>query len=278
MTLIEKLESKYARFAIPGLIQAISVMQLGVLALLVLLPRESAVNYACWLRFDHDAVLHGQVWRLFTDALVLDIFFQMKTTFGMLFWGFVGAQVMIFFGRGIEHQWGAFRVTLYIAGWFFCSTIFGLLLGFSPSGALLAQTVLFAFAAMYPDQELYVFFILPVKVKWIALLSAAATLFGVIQSPYYILQVLAGTMNFLVVFGPVFFSRARQSAQVADRRARHAAAQVPEGGSFNKCSVCGKTELDDATLEFRVLDSGDEICSVCREREKAKAAPERSAV
>ncbi|MFM2143988.1 MAG: hypothetical protein RLZZ476_2532, partial [Verrucomicrobiota bacterium] len=114
MTLIDKLESKYARFAIPGLIQAISVMQLGVLALLVLLPRESAVNYIQWLRFDRDEVLHGQVWRLFTDALVLDLFFQMKTTFGMLFWGFVGAQVMMFFGRGIEHQWGAFRVTLYI--------------------------------------------------------------------------------------------------------------------------------------------------------------------
>jgi hypothetical protein len=278
MTLIEKLESKYARFAIPGLIQAISVMQLGVLALLVLLPRESAMNYINWLRFDRDAVLHGQVWRLFTDALVLSLFFQMKTTFGMLFWGFVGTQVMIFFGRGVEHAWGAFRVTLYIAGWFFCSTICGLLLGMPPGGTLLAQTVLFAFATMYPDQELYVFFILPVKMKWIALISAAATLFSVIQAPFYILWVLAGTMNFLVVFGPVFFKRARQSAQVADRRARHTAAQLPEGSSFHQCSVCQKTELDDATLEFRVLDSGDEICSVCREREKAKAAPERSAV
>lgn len=269
MTLIDKLESKYARFAIPGLIQAIAVMQLGVLALLVLLPSESAMNYINWLRFDREAVLHGQVWRLFTDALVLDLFFQMKTVFGMLFWGFFATQIMMFFGRGIEHEWGAFRVNLYIVGWFFCSTICGLLLGMPPGGTLLAQTVLFAFATMYPDQELYLFMILPVKVKWIALISAAATLFMVIQSPILILQVLAGTMNFLVVFGPVFFRQARQSAQVADRRARHGAAQLPEGSHFHQCSVCRKTDLDDATLEFRVLDSGDEICSACRERKQA---------
>ncbi|MBK8093126.1 MAG: hypothetical protein IPK32_14345 [Verrucomicrobiaceae bacterium] len=74
MPLIDTLESKFGRFAIPGLIQVLAVFQLGVLALLVLLPRESAESYIDWLRFNRDGVLGGQVWRLLTHALVLDVF------------------------------------------------------------------------------------------------------------------------------------------------------------------------------------------------------------
>ncbi|MBK8093127.1 MAG: hypothetical protein IPK32_14350 [Verrucomicrobiaceae bacterium] len=182
----------------------------------------------------------------------------------MLFWGFIGAQVMIFFGRGIEQAWGAFRVTAYILGWFLSSAVCGLALGVTPGGALLAQTILFAFAVLYPNEELLLFFILPVKVKWIALVSAGFTLFQVVENPFYLLLVIPGTLNFLVAFGPDFIKGRLRHKKVADRRAQHQAAQAPEGSSFHQCRVCQKTELDDAALEFRVMADGEEICNVCR--------------
>ncbi|MBK8093103.1 MAG: hypothetical protein IPK32_14230 [Verrucomicrobiaceae bacterium] len=64
MRLIDTLESKFGRFAIPGLIQVLAVFQLGVLALLVLLPRESAESYLDWLRFDRDTKYSGKLFSM----------------------------------------------------------------------------------------------------------------------------------------------------------------------------------------------------------------------
>ena len=99
--------------------------------------------------------------------------------------------------------------------------------------------------------------------KWVACITAGITAFIVMRQPGLLLPVLAAHLNYLVVFGPGFVSERARLARVAARRNRFEAAQVPQNTFFHQCSVCQKTEIDNPQLDFRVLDSGDEICSEC---------------
>ena len=263
MQFIDKLESKFGRFAISGLIQIIAVLQLCVVGMLAILPPESAMEYVELLEFGRGLILSGQVWRLVTHALVLAWLLGMKTAIGKLLWGFVAANLLMFFARGLEQEWGAFRINLYVLAWFFVGWIFGFIFGVGIDGMYLASSVLFGFAVLFPDVELLLFFVLPVKVKWIAWITAGGMLLQILGSPIEIIRILPAHLNFLVAFGPGFIKNFANSAKASERRARFAAAGAA-AEFFHQCSVCKKTEVDDPQLDFRVLDSGDEICHVCR--------------
>ena len=269
MQFIDRLESKFGRFAIPGLIKIIATFQLTVLGMLILLPTDSANAYIDLLRFDRNLVLSGQVWRMVTDVLVLDVFFTMKSVFGMVFWGFIGARIMMFFASGLEQEWGIFRTNLYVLGWFLVSWVFGFGLGAGLGGMLLASSILFAFASLFPNQELMLFFVLPVKMKWIAWLAAGMMMFQVMDSPLLLIVFVPGHLNYLFAFVPYYLREFKHSSKVADRRARFAAGSAAAAAFFHQCSVCKKTEIDNPQLDFRVLDSGDEICDVCRAKRAA---------
>ncbi|OYW76247.1 MAG: hypothetical protein B7Z37_09725 [Verrucomicrobia bacterium 12-59-8] len=256
MPLISKLESKYGRFAIPGLVQVIAGFQLLVLFMVMVMSPEGAAAYLQFLELNPTRVMHGEVWRLFTHVFIPGNF--------SLIWALIAALFMMWIGRGLESAWGAFRVNLYIFGWMFAVTLGALLFHWPAQGMFLYQTLLFAFATLYPNEEIYIYFILPIKMKWVAALSAGMTAFLVMREPSLLFPVLLGHLNYLVAFGPAFLSERARMAQIASRRGRFESAQIPQGTFFHQCSVCKKTELDDPQLDFRVLDSGDEICSVCR--------------
>ncbi|WP_395749399.1 hypothetical protein [Prosthecobacter sp.] len=259
MSIIPKLESKFGRFAIHGLVQIIAGFQLLVLVIIMVMNKDGAAAYLQFLELNPERVLHGEVWRLVTHIFIPRNF--------SLIWALIGTMFMMWIGRGIEGAWGAFRVNLYIFGWMFAVTLGTLLFGWPAQGLFLYQTLLFAFATLFPDEEIYIYFVLPIKMKWVAAISAGLTILMVIGNPGLILPVLVGHLNFLIAFGPGFISERARMAQVASRRSRFDSAKAPEGTFFHQCSVCKKTELDDSHLDFRVLDSGEEICTVCRAKQ-----------
>ena len=256
MSIIPKLDSKFGRFAIPNLVQVIAMFQLLVLFMVMLMSKEGAAAYLQFLELNPYRVMHGEVWRLVTHVFIPGNF--------SLIWALIGTMFMMWIGRGLESAWGAFRVNLYIFGWMLAVTLGALLFGWPAPGMFLYQTLLFAFATLFPNEEIYIYFILPIKMKWVAALSAGMTAFLVVREPTLLLPVLLGHLNFFIAFGPAFVSERARMAQVVSRRSRFESAQLPQGTFFHQCSVCKKTELDDAQLDFRVLDSGDEICNVCR--------------
>ncbi len=261
MPLLSNLESKFGRFAIPGLVQIIAGFQLLVLATVMLMSPEGAAGFLQFLELNPLRVMHGEVWRLFTHVFIPGNF--------SLIWALIGTMFMMWIGKGLEAAWGAFRVNLYIFGWMFAVTVGALLFHWPAQGMFLYQTLLFAFATLFPNEEIYIYFILPVKMKWVAALSAGMTIFMVIGNPILLLPVLLAHLNFFVAFGPGFISERARMAQVASRRGRFESAQLPQGSFFHQCTVCKKTELDDPHLDFRVLESGDEICTVCRAKQIA---------
>ncbi len=254
MPLIDKLESRLGRFAIPGLVQAIAILQLFTLLIFMFLSLEARMPYQEFLMLQPELVFQGQVWRLFTYIFIPS---------SNVFFAIIGAMFIMWLGRGLEEAWGAFRVNLYVIGGVFSLSLGAIIFGYPASAAWLYMAILFAFACIYPNEEILLFFILPVKIKWIALFSAVMLLLSIISTPVMLVPAFFALINFGLAFGPGFIKGRLHSAKTASRRARYAEASLAEG-YFHKCKVCGKTEVDDKTLDFRVTDDGDEICSSCR--------------
>ncbi|MGV3663277.1 MAG: hypothetical protein ACO1TE_24100 [Prosthecobacter sp.] len=263
MRFISRLESKFGRFAIPNLVQTIALFQVLVLVMVLFMSREGAAAYLGFLDLDPERIMKGEVWRLITHVFIPGNF--------KLIWALLGTLFMMWIGRGLEEAWGAFRVNLYIFGWMFAVTAGALLFHWPATSLFLYQTLLFAFATLFPNEEISLYLILPIKMKWVALLSAGATVFLIMGNPFWLVPVLVAHLNYLVTFGPGFLSERAQQAKVMARRSRYESAQLPQGTFFHQCSVCKKTEIDNPQLDFRVLDSGDEICSDCRARRAGAA-------
>jgi len=260
MDFVSRLEARFGRFAVPGLVQVVAVLQLVTLVLFSISSPEAQKAFVGFLELDPERVMRGEVWRV-----VSHVFLPRSLS---LVWALIGAMFLMWIGRGLDEAWGAFRVNLYVLGGIFFLTVGALLFGYVGGGLFLFQTLLFAFAVFYPNEEIMLFFVIPVKVKWLAIIGAALLGFSVMGQPDLFWQVLFANLNFLVAFGPALVRQGAQRAKVMERKSRFEAARPAEGSFFHQCHVCGKTEVDDKTLEFRVLESGEEICSVCRGKER----------
>ena len=129
-------------------------------------------------------------------------------------------------------------------------------------------SLFFAFAASYPNVEFLVFFVLPVKAKWLALLDGilfASSIFdsvryGVTVSAVYFSDAVCAVLALLNFF--VFFLMTRNLKRYTYKeihRKRTYRREVHQAGAGprHKCAICGRTELDGENLEFR-------YCSKCK--------------
>jgi hypothetical protein len=108
---------------------------------------------------------------------------------------------------------------------------------------------------------IYLFFILPAKIKWIAWASAALLLVGfVTKTNSYRFSVLAALAAYLIFFGPQIIYEARHRQEVSSRRRRFESQKPAEDEPLHRCAVCGATERSDPHLEFRVARDGEEYC------------------
>jgi hypothetical protein len=281
MTLIDSLERKYGRFAIPHLVRTLATLQLLTFGLIKFTP--AFFSMISLNKFD---VLHGEVWRLFTWVLYP----------GTLHWVWIlfVTMMLIVIGDELEAAWGPFRVNLYIFGgmlaviiqtWFFPGAfdIPDEVASFIPkqtrammSGMLqpaqvmwFDSTILFAFACILPEYELFFAFVVPIKVKWLALLDAGWMLLTFIDTPMMRIPLLFSILNFATAFGPAGLRAFIHHGKVMERRSRFDAARKSESAAFHQCANCKKTELDDKNLDFRVTADGEEYCTVCRPRANA---------
>lgn len=262
MSLINSLESKYGRYAIPGLIPAIAILQLIVFFIALGNP-----GYLELLNLDFSRVLEGQVWRLLS-WLVLPVY-------GGMIWALIGTMVTIMIARALEDAWGAFRLNVFYLASTTAIMVVGLifhLVGFGFVVSALSFTfpfdldsaVFLSFAVLFPNFEFRLYFFIPVKVKWLALLTAAFTIFRVIDTPFLVYFTVAAHLPFLLWAVPIAVRAYRQREQVAKRRSRFQRDSFDHGDAFHTCNACNKTEHDDPHLEFRIsATDGEEYCEKC---------------
>ena len=228
------------------------------------------------LIFDKNAILHGQVWRLFSYPLTYGYSSNniLLTAIGLLCYYSLG--------RVIEQQWGTLRFNLFYFTGVILMDIFCLLL---PSPFYLRANVTYlnmslflAYATLYPNASFLLFFIIPVKAWIFAVFDLVLTLFDVFANPFPIcLFPLVAIANYFLFFGKDVVNIIPLSLRLKVRKLFRkksapgkakiiqfptaAAVEIrntaPKEVFLHKCTVCGRTDVSHPELEFR-------YCSRCK--------------
>lgn len=235
--LLARLERRLGRYAIPNLMAYI----VGGMAILWVLSmsRPEALER---LELDLWAVRRGQVWRLFTFVLI--------PPRSSPFWLMVNLYFMWWVGSSLERHWGAFKFNVYYFAGVLGAIVAALCTGAASNFWLNDASLLLAFATLFPDVEILVFFVLPVKVKWIGLLSAAPMALAFAMGGWVTkASILASLTGYVAFFAGHWLDAWRGREVRVRQRARRAdlEASVPVFG-HRACAICGAREADGADI------------------------------
>jgi hypothetical protein len=248
MSFLDKLERRFGRIAVPNLSLLIVIGQVFVL-LSALLGRLDPGYFV----LVPGLVLHGQWWRLFTFILLP----PPPGLFGYLFVAFAW-YIFYLMGNALEGYWGVFRYNLFLfVGYAFTVGVAFLTPAQATTNLFIAGSVFLAFAWLNPDFELAIFFILPVKIKWLALVTWLADAYYCFVGDWSLrLQILASVANFLLFFAHDIFLTMRHRKRAMARQAQGLVRSAEESEPRHRCHVCGKDSNRFPRLDFR-------YCSKC---------------
>ena len=251
------------RCALPGIIRYVALLNALVFLLHLISP-----GYLSALELDPRLVLRGEVWRLLTWIFIPETLSP--------FWIFFSLLFLLYIGEGLESAMGASRLTLfYLCGIVLCTAVnmaFGLFDGGGAVGranTFLNLSLMLAFATLYPDFKVLLFFFLPVRIIWLALFSALIMLLGAIGEPVVVAATLgAAFLNYLLFFRVELASRLHSWKIRGIPQPRLMRGGMKRGHSntsisaqtLHLCHVCGRTEASHPDLEFRVSADGNEYC------------------
>lgn len=270
-----KLEKKFGKYAIKNL----SLYLVLGYAVGYIVQYAIAPQLIYYMTLNPYEILRGQVWRLFTWLLV-------PPNQSGIFWAVIALYFSYAIGTALERAWGVWRYNIYIfSGILF--TILGsfLFMGYcyvfhgnqteyiapilfegaslSFSTIYINMSILLAYAATYPDNRVYLMFILPIKMKWLGIAYAVLLAVQFIQGGNgwetdAIIRFSIGCafLNF-VIFFITTRSRMSLSPKQAKRRVQFKS-QVKRATPItkHKCAICGRTEEEFPDLQFR-------FCSKC---------------
>lgn len=162
-SLLDKAQRKLGRYAIANLMNYI-VLGMGVVFVMdMFMYPFTRVRISSLLAFSLPQILRGQIWRLVSFVFIPPNASLLFILFALYFYWLIGTT--------LEHQWGRFRFNAYYLCGMAGTILSGLLTGYA-TNHYLNLSLFLAFAILYPDFEVMLFFILPVKMKWLAILDA----------------------------------------------------------------------------------------------------------
>jgi hypothetical protein len=192
------MERRFSWLAIPNI--AIIFVTLQGLGFLMVMANPA---WQFQLALIPDYVRAGEYWRLVT-------FLSLPLAQGPIFMIFA-LWFLYFTLNAIEGVWGEFKTTLY--------TLVSILVTIAYSFAFnypvmdvrhFESSLFFAAAALFPDMEVGLFGIIPVKMKWLASFTAVFVVLDFIRGDwldrFFLLAIYS---NFLLFFGPALIDRAR---------------------------------------------------------------------
>ena len=287
-------ERKYGKYAIKNLSVYLIVAYIIGYMLQIISPEISE-----FLAFNPYWIFRGQVWRIFTWILMPP---EQLSIFAII-------MLLLYYqlGQGLERAWGTYRYNVFIFSGFIFTilgalVLYGILMGvvyfgILPTSAFSEMTaygisdytyyfgavfgsyvstfyvnmsIFLAFAATYPEEQLLLYFIIPIKIKWMGYLYGAFLLVDIFDAFKNNTTVVAIVITVLIVVSLLNFliywlrtrNKSRFNPKQVKRRheyrqsVRQARPVKHENGALHKCYICGRTELDDPNLTFR-------YCSKC---------------
>lgn len=263
MNWLNKLEQKIGNKAIPNITRIFILANL-IGSCLYMTNGNAALEY---LSFSPYLILHGQIWRLISWILV--------PTASLSFWGILFIICLWMLGSSMESYLGAFRMNVYFIGGFLLSDIAGMLI-YIIGGTPIRLTMYYILMSMYlmlglmmPEAEVRLYFVLPIKMKWMTIVYFI--MFGYDVYTYFkygtIIGLMYGTEIVLALVNLLVFVWScknrlsyRQTAKQRRRKKQYTAQfsspRPGSGISQHKCCICGRTEITNPELTFR-------YCSKC---------------
>lgn len=283
---MSKWEKKFGKYAIPNLTLVLILCYVAGYILYLLAP-----NFMNYLTLDTYAIIHGQIWRLVTWVISPPSTLSTSGFFGMDIFFVV---IMLFFyyslGTTLEHVWGTWRYNVYlftgmlltVVGAFLCMGIYYLTAGdflalgdgsntiasiFFARGAYQYSTyyvnmsIFLAYALTFPDAQVLLMLVIPVKVKWLGIIYGVILLLDMFQYMsagmwFGVMAIGASLVNFLI-----FYLRTRGKMKLNPKQIKRRAEfkqDIRRNPKItkHKCAVCGQSDQDSPNLEFR-------FCSKC---------------
>ena len=238
MNWLDKLERRFRNFGIKGLMNYIIALNAIVFFMIKI---ES--SFYGQLVLVPDLVLQGEVWRLVTYLFIPPTFSPIWLIFALYFYYMIGSS--------LEHEWGTFKFNMYYLIGMIGTTAAVFITGGVATAVYLNLSLFLAFAYIFPNYQILLFFFFPVKIKYLAYLDAAFILYGIFTQPLSgKIAALVSILNFLVFFGKDIFISLRRGRQ-SYRRKKIYVAKFPKDLTIHRCEICGRTEKDDKDLEFR---------------------------
>ena len=252
---------------IPNLMLYIALGSAVVYLMSEISGNDVLYNFLC---FDRDAILHGQVWRLFTYPLTYRVNNFMLMAISLLCYYSLG--------RAMENVWGTLRFNLFYLTGVVMMDVYCMLFGGTASVTYLNLSLFLSYATLYPDSHFLLFFIIPVKAWIFALFDLAIVLMDLISYPFpYNLFSVISLANYFLFFGKDVLNvipmswranarRLFRKAPVQQKKAKviqfdagsyEASKAAPKAPYTHRCTVCGRTDVSDPDLEFR-------YCSRCK--------------
>ena len=248
MKWLDKLERKYGHLAIKNLMGYVVGLTASVF-LLTLFDRSGIFLYRLILL--PSRVLQGEVWRLITYIFIPPTQSPIFIIFVLYFYYMVGS--------GLERVWGSFKFNVYYLLGVIATTLAAFITNSAGTSLYLNLTLFLAFARIYPNYEILLFFILPVKMKYLAWFNWALLGFTILTAsfPSKITAIIA-IANYLIFFGKDIIIDIKRKRKVQKKRSKFIDGRDRWNNDqpIHRCTTCGITEKDDPDMEFR-------YCSKC---------------
>lgn len=261
MSLMSRLERRFGRWAIPNL----TLILIAGQAALYIADRMPGGIQLDRIALNPARVMQGEVWRLVTflftppgQPLIFVLFYFL---------------LFHLFGSTLEHHWGTFRYNVYlllgyvanVAAAFVAAAVVGVeaagglgeeftMAPMSATNMFLYGSIFLAFARLYPDFILNLMFVLPIRIKWLALIAWIGYGYTLaVGSMMERLLVVASVLNYLAFFGREHVRDFRHGHR---RRSFQAKAKKATAAPRHECRVCGANSDDSPRTLFR-------YCSKC---------------
>lgn len=255
---LDKMERRFGRYAIRNL--TMYLLAGYAIGYLLSFTMPQLLTY---FTLEPALILKGQVWRLLSWVIIppndniIFVIFMMLLYYSL--------------GNTLESYWEAFRYNVYIfsgilftvIGAFIVNGLIGGITGFGSlySTYYINMSIFLACASIMPDYQLLLYGIIPIKMKWLAVLDVVLLAVDAVQGGLIIrIVIIASLLNFIIFFFCNRNLRGHSPKQAARRKKFQKQISRPQnqyaGGAKHRCAVCGRTELDNPTLEFR-------YCSKC---------------
>lgn len=257
MKFINRFCMKHPNFGVRNIMLYITIGNVAFWILSMIAP-----GMMRYFTFAPERILHGEIWRLFT-------FIIYPPTTDWL--AFIAFYFYYWIGSTLERYWGTGEFNCYLLiGWGLI-VLYGFLVyiitgvGYTYGGECIEYLFLslfFSFASLFPDTRVLLFFVIPIKMKWLALVDAIFFVAAVINYPFpWRLVPLIAVVNYLIFFMPDILRMIRgtkTSATTVNFRKESEKIRREQRAELykHKCCVCGRTDTDYPNLEFR-------YCSRC---------------